>query len=136
MFDKVVDHAQAEAGTFAKFLGCEERLKRSLNYLGRHATAGIADGNDDIVSRPEFRTAYLSLRCQGGVPGGHVDAATVWHRIAGVDGYVEECELYLDGVDVNLPQLVGARSVDRNLAGDRPTQQFFDAEDELVEVDV
>ena len=52
-----VDHRQAKAGALADFLGGEEGLERALGDFGRHADAGVADGQLDIVAVRELGVA-------------------------------------------------------------------------------
>ena len=51
LLDEAVDHAEAEAGALADFLGGEERLDDLVEQMRRDAAAGIADGDQHVGSR-------------------------------------------------------------------------------------
>src|SRR4029079_9368973 len=52
-----IDHRQAKAGALAHFLGGEEGLERALEHVRRHARAGVADAQLDIIAVLDFRVA-------------------------------------------------------------------------------
>src|SRR5690348_7178708 len=52
-----VDHREAKAGSLADFLRREERLEGSLDDLGRHPDARVADAELDIFAVLKIRVA-------------------------------------------------------------------------------
>ena len=86
-----IDHRQAEAGALADFLGGEEGLERALEHFGRHADAGVADGELDIVAVLEVGVAADAAPASAD-EGQH---AAVGHCVAGVDREVEHRDLEL-----------------------------------------
>ena len=52
LLDEAVDHRQPEARALADRLGGEERIEGAGDHVGRHAGAGVGDGEHDILARP------------------------------------------------------------------------------------
>ena len=88
-----IDHAEAEAGALADFLGGEEGLERALGDLGRHAEPGVGDGQLDIVSVWNVGIGLDPHRAAG-----EAQHAAVGHGVAGVDREVEHRDLELGRV--------------------------------------
>src|SRR5689334_7363865 len=98
--DEAIDHAEAEAGTLADFLGREEGLKNPIPYFGRHPAAVIRDRQPDIASG---HTPGHGSLVQDDVPRLDLEYAAIRHGIAPVQGKVEESGLQQRRVDVAQP---------------------------------
>ena len=103
--DEAIDHAEAEAGALADFLGREEGLKNPIPYFGRHPGAVVRDGQPDI--RSGHAPGHGSL-VQDDVPRLDLEHAAIRHGVAPVQGQVEESGLQQRRIDVAQPQsLIG-----------------------------
>ncbi len=83
----------------ADFLGGEERLENPLEAVLRDSDAGIVDGHRDI----SVRRRRLRGRVRQVLDRVHRnrEPAFAAHRIAGVDGHVDQCGLELAGVGID-----------------------------------
>ena len=94
--------AEAEAGAFAEALGGEEGLEHPLHHLRRHALAGVRNPQRDMLA-----AEALGLAVQHLVVRADLELAAILHRVARVEGEVEQRELERAGIGVDRPQLVG-----------------------------
>ncbi len=129
MPDKAIDHAEAEPGSLADFLGREERLESPIPHLGRHSAAGIADGQPDI--RSGQAPGHCPL-CQDDVPGFDLEHAAVGHGVARIQGKVEERGLQLSRVDVAEPQSFIGHQLDFASFSDRSSDERLELPNKVV----
>ena len=103
--DRAVHAREAEARPDALRLRGEERLERPLPRLGVHALAVVGDGDDGRTSRrplvPEARliAAATALLRRLDRRDGDRQRATGRHRVAGIEGQVDERLLDSLGID-------------------------------------
>ena len=110
--------AEAEAGAFAEALGGEERLEHPLHHLG-------------LMPLPvsETRKATYSPARPSGLPSStlvvraDLERSAVLHRVARVEGEVEERELERAGVGIDRPELVGNLGDQLDVASQRRPKQ-------------
>src|ERR1700749_3652917 len=76
--DEAIDHAEAEPGTLADFLGREEGLKNPIPYFRRHPAAVVRDGQPDIRSGHTPSHGFL---VEDEVPRLDLEDAAIRHRI-------------------------------------------------------
>src|SRR5271166_4800554 len=98
LLDDAVDGGKSEAGTFAFFLGGEERLEDASLGFTVHALAGVTDGNHDVgavLDESIFRTVGL---VEGNAGGANADFTAVGHGVFGVDDEIHDDLLELAGV--------------------------------------
>ena len=100
LLDKAIDHAEAEAGTLADFLGREEGLKNPIPYFGRHPAAVVRDGQPDI--RSGHTPGHGSL-VQDDVARLDLEYAAIRHAVAPIQGEVEDSGLQQGRIDVAQP---------------------------------
>ena len=101
LLDEPVHRAQAEAGAATGFFGCEERLEGAFLHLVGHAAAGVGDRNrDEALDRCARRVGFIAntVRQSGTSFGSKTQAATLGHRIAGIDRDVQQGRLELPRV--------------------------------------
>ena len=89
--DNVVNDAETQTGPFPDILGGKERLEDPLANLLRHAAAGIADRQDDLL--------LLLSR-------GHGNDAMVLHGLARIDEQVGDHLVDLLGITHHQGDLV------------------------------
>ncbi len=104
LFDEAIDHAEAEAGPAAKFLGGEERLEHPAEGIGGHARARVAHAESDILARPNLGVLGRVALVQVGVLGVDGELAAFGHGVAGVHSQVENRALQLVLVHLDRPQ--------------------------------
>ena len=105
LLDEAVDHAEAEAGSFAGFLRGEKRFEHSVQDGGRNAGAGIADRQQDIGAGPGVRIPRRVVLVQHDVAGLDRQLAALPHRVARVHSQVDQGGLQLRGIDHGQPDL-------------------------------
>ena len=95
------DLAEAEAGPLADRLGGEEGLEGALAHVRRHSAAGVGDADLHI-----FAGAHVAdfVRGDGHILGGNAHLSLAVHRIAGVDGEVDDRIFELVRVDIGRPR--------------------------------
>src|SRR5262249_8275255 len=93
--------AEAEPGALAKALGREEGLEHPLHGLGRHAAAVVRYLQGDMLASQAIGLALEHL-----IRGAEPELSTALHRVAGVEGEVEQRELERAGVGVDAPELI------------------------------
>ncbi len=118
---EAVDLAQAQAGALADFLGGEEGLEGALRHLGRHAGAGIGDGDQHAMPCRHIGRA-LGLGVLG-IAGLHLQLAARGHGVACVEGQIDERELQLTGVHVDRPGSSGHPHRNLDAAPEHTVQQ-------------
>ena len=109
--------------------------KAFADDLGRHAGAGVGDGDHDILPGRHFGVA-------GGIgvvemAVGRLDgqAAAVRHGVAPVDREVQDGVLELARIGEGPPQAAGQHGLDRDRFAERAPQQVGHAGDDAVGVD-
>ena len=87
LFGQTVHHRKTQSGAFADALGGEERLRRARKCFCVHAFTVIGDGQAKIcAARQSRRIVAVGLQRASGNP----DIAAVRHRVARVDGQVDD----------------------------------------------
>jgi hypothetical protein len=122
------DLGKAEAGTLPRLLGGEERLARSRRDLGRHAGAGVGNRDHDV------RTG------SGGVAAREIrrlerEKTRARHRIARVEGEVEQRGLELPGIGGDVPHVRLEDRPDGDALAERMAQQLGELRDEVVRIE-
>ena len=115
----------------------EERLERVRERLGVHSVAGVRDLEKDVVARLH-RDVAERAGTERHVHGAHGQPAALGHRVAGVDGEVDEDLLDLPRVGLHAPE-VRDRGSKRILTSSRRTRwsipsSFFDDVVQLEDV--
>src|SRR5207302_3226740 len=82
-----VNSRKAQAGSFARFLGGEKRLEDARTDFRRHASAGIADIEANVIARDDSLLRQ-GIGLQSSIRSADGDLAAVRHGIARVDGQV------------------------------------------------
>src|SRR5262249_36604852 len=108
LLGETVDLAQAQSGAFADLFGRVEGLKGARHDSLAHAASGIADRDDDIVAGGQVGGAAVA---GSDVLGSDRQPARAIHRIAGVDGEVEDRGLELGRIYAAGPG-IGLQSTD------------------------
>ena len=134
LLGEAIHHRHAQAAAHAELLGGEEGLEDPRQGAAVHAHAVVGDGDLHVVAGRDFEVG-------GGVHvevlEGRFDAqlAPVGHRVAGVEGQVEEGVLELVGVHHGHQAGLAAGGGHRDGAGQRATDQLGHAEDQLIDLD-
>ncbi len=96
-----------EPGALAHILGREERIENLVADGWRDAGAGIADLDDDIVARTLDADGNGLTHAKRDVARRERQRAAAFHRIAGVDGKVDQCRTQLRPIDQGRPRITG-----------------------------
>ena len=113
--DEVAHHREPEAGAAAGLLGREERLEHASQHVVRHAAAGVGhgDGHERSGDRGVVRDVPAGQARAAGRDG---DRPAVGHRIARVDGEIDDGLLQLAGVDPRDERIGRLPDVDDDVA--------------------
>ena len=120
--DEAVGHGQAQARTLAFALGGEERFENLVDHVALHAMARVGDGQQHVLP-------LQHIGMQAGVGGierdiaqGERQATALVHRVARIDGHVQQHVFHLVRVDQGMPQAVA----DEGFLGHRLAQGAAD----------
>src|SRR5258706_12148394 len=105
LLDEAVDHTKSEASTSPLSLCRKKGLEDVFEHVCRHSTSCIGNRQEDIVARRHiyFRRGIKLIE----VCVSHLDRerAAIWHRIACIDGKVEDDILDLRAIDEAWPRI-------------------------------
>ncbi len=135
LFDKAINHAETEAGSFARRLGREKRIEGSLDNLLGHAGSGIRHRNHDILPRRDLLVPIGVSLIEMGIGALDREFSALRHRIAPVDDQVQQGHFQLVGVATRAPQSAGQHGLDRDLRSERAAGQVGHGSDQPVDVD-
>ena len=103
LLDEAVDHAQAEPGALADFLGREERLEHPVDDIGPNSDSGIADRDHHVIPRHNVAVSRGIFLIEGHVLGFQDQLAALGHGIARVDRKIEQRRGELARIDQRRP---------------------------------
>ena len=129
---KTLDHRQPKAGTTPDFLGREERFEGTGEGRLVHATAGIADRDDDAFARRQLRRC---VSIETAVPQTDAQDTALGHSIAGINSQVQDRDLELVRVDASRCKIDVCVDHDPNPVTQGAMQQVFDTADQAIEID-
>ena len=101
MLDYSVDDGQAQAGSFARFLGGEKGLKNVGLNLAAHSNTGITDGEDHILARRDLGMASGKNFLKFDVSGLDGQPAALGHGIARIYRQVQDHLFHLSGIGLD-----------------------------------
>ena len=121
--NEAIHHGQAEAAAGAEGLGGEEGLEEAWQEFRRNAGTGVGDVELHVVAGRHFNKQGEAA---GNVAARHRDGqlAALGHRVAGVDGQVEEGVFELVRVDQRMKLFGGQVEVDVDALGEGARQQL------------
>ncbi len=133
--DDPVDSGQTEAAALADGLGREERLEDVRDDIGAHAGSRVAHRELDELSRADLRVQAGVVLVEFG--GACLDGqrAAAGHRVAGVDGEVQEDLLHLAPVCSDPGQVRCQLDPQLDVLTDASGQQVVDIGDDGVELE-
>ncbi|GJD67564.1 hypothetical protein MMMDOFMJ_0480 [Methylobacterium gnaphalii] len=133
--DEPENLAESEPGALADLLGGEERLEGLGGHLRRHAGPGVCDGDHHVLALRDAEivggVALVDMRI-GGLDG---QPAAGGHRVARVDGEVQERALELVRIGPGAPEAARLHRLDLDRLAERAPQQLRHAGDEAVRLD-
>src|SRR3546814_9026239 len=107
LLDETIDHAEAEASPLTFLLRREERLEHFLANLRRDASAGVGDGEHDVVPGRDVDILCGVVRIEVLIGHLNYEASTIRHGVASIDGGVGQGRLDLSGIRRCRPQASG-----------------------------
>ncbi|MNK35509.1 hypothetical protein D3C87_540380 [compost metagenome] len=132
--DEAVRHGQAQASALAFALGGEEGLEDLVDYVALHAVARVGDGQQHVLP-------FQHVRMLAGVGGVECDVAqgksqppALVHRIARIDGHVQQHVFHLVRVDQGMPQAVADEGLLGNRLAQRAADQLMHAAQQAAQV--
>ncbi len=103
------DHREAEPRPFANILSGEKRVDRLREGLLVHTLSFVAYGEADILAGCKAAPSLSLLQT-----GSNKDPASARHRVAGIQGKVQQAEFKLSGVGLDVFEDEGKLRVDRH----------------------
>ena len=125
LLDETIDLAQAEAGALAGLFGGEERLEGARGDLLPHADALVGHRDQHVLTWAHLGVVRAIGFVEQDVAGLDGQAAALRHRIARIDGEIENRGFQLHRVGLDRPNAAGAdhlelhRLAERRLSGMR-----------------
>ena len=104
LFDEAVHHQQSQPAALPFGYGREEGLESWRDDLGRHAAAGVADGNLDVLAGRGVRVGHSVVIVEVGVTELDRQLAGAVHSVACIDVQIEDGVLNLRKIDEGVPQ--------------------------------
>ena len=129
-----IDLRQAEAGALAGALGGEERVERLGQHVLGHANSGIADEQSDILARLKVGIRGSIGIIEKAIRRLDGELSAIGHRIARVEGQVDDRILELIGVDEAGPQAPGLHRFDLDRLAQRALQQIRQPDEQIVQI--
>ena len=114
-----IHRGQPQAGALADFLGGEKRIENVAQDLRIHAEARVSDAQADELSYARLRVLLNVLRVN--VRGGRADdqLSASGHRVASVNGQVDDDLFDHAGVGVNRRKLTLQIEIQNNVFAER-----------------
>ena len=132
--DDAVDRREPEAGAVAGLLGGEERLEDVLETVRRDPRAGVRDGQAHVaLGRDQVLARVVLVEVQRA--GLERDRAAGRHRVARVDGEVDDHLLDLRAVGEDRRETVGKPHDDPDVLADQPVQHRRQRQCDLAEIE-
>ena len=133
LLDDAVDGRKAEPGALADLLGREERLEDLGLDLRRNAGAGVLDLDQHIVGRRQRLVAEGRDLRRLDVARADRQRAAVRHRVAGIDGEVDDHLLELVEVGLDRPEVAAVHELQLDLLAEQPLQQDREVRQHVAE---
>src|SRR6185437_16429434 len=105
LLDDAIDRGEAEPGAAADFLGREEWLENPREIFLGDADAGIADLDQHILPRRHDLDAAPQRARDGGVGGPDRQHAAIRHRVARIDGEIDDDLFDLALIDLDQAEI-------------------------------
>ena len=135
LLDETIHLAQAETGAVSGVLRREERVERPGERIGTHADARVGDRQRYVLAGHDFDLAGGVALVERGVGCLDGQLSAVGHRVARIDGEIEDGVLQLVRVDARAPEPAGQNDLDGDLLADRSSQEIRHFGDQPVDVD-
>ena len=135
LLDEAVDLRKPQARAVSDVLGREERIEGLGLHLRRHSAAGVRHGQHDILAGHHFGLRGGVFFIEMNIRGFDRQLAAIRHRVARIDGEIEDRELELIGIGMRPPNAAAQNGFDRDLLAEGPAQQVRHAGDEPAEID-
>src|SRR5271163_1959091 len=135
LFDKAVDHAQAQPGSPPLRLGAEKRIEYLFEYLRVDATAGIGDGNHYVLPRRHLDVTQGVIVVQKGVADFYRQFSVAVHRVAGIDHQIEQSGFDLHRVNAGVPKPTRKHSLDLDPLTKGPSEHVVRIANEASKID-
>ena len=107
---------------------------RSTDRLG-HSGAGVGDGDLHVLPGAQVGILPAIAVVEIGVGGFDSQFAAVGHRIAGIDGEIEDRGFELGGIDFDRPDTAGADDFERHVFAERTAEKIGKPVEQPVDVD-
>ena len=130
---EAIHHRQSQAAALAFRLGGKERVEGLRHDFGRHAGAGVADGDHHVLAGRQFRVVPCVVVVEHGVAYLDGELAHAVHGVARVDAQVEHRVFHLGGIDQRVPQAARDHGFHLDLLAQATPQHVFHAGDEAAD---
>ena len=135
LLDDAIDRRQPKPGALADLLGREERLEDLVDDLAWNAGAGVGDVDPDIFGRRHALVGEPRGFFARDICCSYGELAAIGHRVARIDGEVDDHLLELRDVDFHRPEVAAMDEVELHLLTDQPAQQHGEVGQRIAEVE-
>ena len=134
LLDEPIHLREPQPGAVSNFLGREEGIKGPCYHVRRHTGARVGHGQHDVLTREHFRLRGGILFIEMNIGRFERQLAAIWHRVASVDGEIENCQLQLVGISIGAPHAASQHGFDRYLFAESSAQQVRHTGNEAAEI--
>jgi hypothetical protein len=135
LLDEAVDLAEPKPGALPGLFGGEERLEGALADRLGHSRAGVGDGDLHVLPRTHVGILAAIGVVEIGVAGFDGQFAAVRHRIAGIDGEIEDCGFELRRIGFDRPDPASADDFERHIFAERAAEKIRQPVEQPIDVD-
>ena len=136
LFDKSVDHAEAEARPLIDVLGGEKGFEHIVQDRGGNAVPGIGHRDQHVIPGSDIAVRAGVFLVEDDVAGLDGELAAVRHRVAGVERQIENRIGELAGVDQRARRIAVEHHVDLDVLSERRPQQIGGLDHQRIDVDL
>ena len=132
---ETIDHRQTQAGALSDRLGGEERVEGLGQGLGRHAGAVVRDAHHHVLAGSDIGVHGRVTRVELTRRRLHADHAAARHRVARVDGQVEQGVLDLVAVGLDGRQSGLQQQFELDVLADAAPEHVLHLGDQAVDLE-
>src|SRR5216684_7308231 len=135
LFHDAVDRRETETSATAAFLRGVKRFEDVGDRIGRHARAGVRDGEQDVWSGNDNSVIARVRRVEINVAGLDEDATTVGEGVARVHDQIHNDLFDLARVGLDGSEIVGDERLHLDVFVHQPAKKLVEIHDDGVEIE-
>ena len=130
LLDDTIDSRKTEARALADVLGREERLPYLVEDILGNSGTGILHFAQHILARRHRELARL-LGGNTGIRRAYRQGTTIRHRIARIDGEIDDDLLELVDIDLHHADVAAMHDLELDLLAEQPSKEIAEVRDDV-----